>query len=359
MSSSGGSRGPSEAVGTPNPIDYEIILHRLWALGELGRQTLQRVSASPILVQGGECMSSFYRVDGDMTLACSGHTRFSSATSGAIKDLLERYDPSVFSPGDQIFFNDPYVAGSHTYDQMMIRPLFSGTDLAGWTASSSHTADVGGNLSGGPTEIFHEGIRIRGLWVVREGVVRTDAFDSITHQCRDPDYVGLDLLSRIAANNVCADGYAALVDRFGWETVSAVTDKIIADTEALARNRLRTLPDGTWRACQIVATPAERGADPQLSEIRCKVAKRDDSLVIDFAGTSQEIVGEFNSTLPGTQAHVAIALNNTLFWDLPSSDGRWKPVDLRVPRGTILNARFPAACNRSPWVGQFIVAASS
>ena len=49
-----------------------MYLHRLWAIGEEGRMTLQRVTASPIVSQGGECMSSFYDEKGTMVLACSG-----------------------------------------------------------------------------------------------------------------------------------------------------------------------------------------------------------------------------------------------------------------------------------------------
>jgi N-methylhydantoinase B/oxoprolinase/acetone carboxylase alpha subunit len=73
-----------------DPIRYEMYLHRLWAIGEEGRMTLQRVTASPIVSQGGECMSSFYDEKGTMVLACSGHLRFAAATSDAIRDLMRR-----------------------------------------------------------------------------------------------------------------------------------------------------------------------------------------------------------------------------------------------------------------------------
>src|ERR1051325_389309 len=73
-----------------DPIRYEMYLHRLWAIGEEGRMTLQRVTASPIVSQGGECMSSFYDEKGTMVLACSGHLRFAAATSDAIHDLMRR-----------------------------------------------------------------------------------------------------------------------------------------------------------------------------------------------------------------------------------------------------------------------------
>jgi len=133
-----------------DPVRYEMFLHRLWAIGEEGRMTLQRVTASPIVSQGGECMSSFYDEKGTMVLACSGHLRFAAATSDAIRSLMQRFSKTPgFHDGDQFFFNDPYVAGSHTYDMMIVKPIFYRGDLVGWTATSTHTADTGGVLRGG------------------------------------------------------------------------------------------------------------------------------------------------------------------------------------------------------------------
>src|SRR5688500_19448983 len=80
------------ALNKIDPIRYEMFLHRLWAIGEEGRMTLQQVTASPIVSQGGECMSSFYDAKGTMVLACSGHLRFAAATSDAITSLKQRFD---------------------------------------------------------------------------------------------------------------------------------------------------------------------------------------------------------------------------------------------------------------------------
>ena len=76
-----------------DPVRYEMFFHRLWAIGEEGRMTLQRVTASPIVSQGGECMSSFYDEKGTMVLACSGHVRFAAATSDAIRELVAALQP--------------------------------------------------------------------------------------------------------------------------------------------------------------------------------------------------------------------------------------------------------------------------
>ena len=215
---------------TIDPIRYEMYLHRLWAIGEEGRMTLQRVTASPIVSQGGECMSSFYDEKGTMVLACSGHLRFAAATSDAIKSLMHRFSTTPgFHDGDQFFFNDPFVAGSHTYDMMIIKPIFHRGDLIAWTATSTHTADTGGVLRGGAYEIFHEGICIPGLKIVEKGEFREDVFQTLTGMCRDPQYVGLDLKAMIAGNNICAKRYLGLVEKFGLKFVQIAGEKMILE----------------------------------------------------------------------------------------------------------------------------------
>ena len=347
-----------ELVAQLDPIKYEVFMHRLWAIGEEGRIALQRVTASPIVAQGGECMSSFYAPDGTMILACSGHLRFAAATSEAIKKLVEWFweSPGIWD-GDQIFQNDPYTAGAHTLDQMVVKPIFYEGELIAWTASSSHTADVGGPLRGGATEIFHEGIRILGLKVVERGEFREDVFQSIVQQCRDPQYVGLDLKSRIAANNVCAERYIQLVERLGKDFVVSAGQRIIEDAERLARERLRSIPNGAWTARSYGTTPDRKTGGARVYLIVVRLTKRGDELELDFEGSSDQSEGELNSSLPNTVAHVAISMTNTLFWNVPWSDGKLVPVHLKVSEGSILHCRYPAACGNGPRVGTAIVAA--
>lgn len=341
-----------------DPIAFEIFAHRLWAIGEEGRSTIQRVTASPIVAQGGECMCSFYDADGTMILACSGHLRFAAATSDAIRRMIEWFaaDPGIHE-GDEFVFNDPYVAGSHTYDIMQIAPVFWNGRRVAWVASSSHTADTGGVLRGAATEIFHEGIRLLGLKLVDGGVFRQDVFRTIVAQCRDPHYVGMDLKSRTAANNVCASRLRQLVERFGIEFVEAAGRKLNADAEAMVRERLRAIPDGTWTSRIHGSAKDPAGNRAILYEIRCAATKTGDELLLDFTGSSPQLASDQNSTLPSTLAHVAIALTNQLLWDVPWSDGRMAPIRVVVPEGTALHCRFPAACGRSPRIGQYVVEA--
>ena len=339
-----------------DPIRYEMFLHRLWAIGEEGRMTLQRVTASPIVSQGGECMSSFYDENGTMVLACSGHLRFAAATSDAIGNLMQRFSKTPgFHDGDQFFFNDPYVAGSHTYDMMIIKPIFYRGELIAWTATSTHTADTGGVLRGGAYEIFHEGICIPGLKIVEKNEFREDVFQTLTGQCRDPQYVGLDLKAMIAGNNICAKRYLGLVDKFGLKFVQMAGEKMIADSETKARAKLKSMPEGTWVTRQYVTTLDRKTRKSVAQQLYCTMTKQGDELLFDFTGTSPQTDTDHNSTLPSTVAHLALALTNTLFWDVPWSDGKMRPVKVHVPEGSILNCKYPAACGAGPRIGNVLV----
>ena len=343
-----------------DPIRYEMFLHRLWAVGEEGRSTLQRVTASPIVAQGGEVMSSFYDAGGTMVLACSGHLRFAAATSDAIKQMIEWFESSPgFHDGDQLFFNDPYVAGSHTYDMMVVKPIFLDGRLIAWIATSTHTADTGGVLRGAALEIYHEGIRILGVKVVERGEFREDVFRTLTEQCRDPQYVGLDIKAMIAGNNVCAARYLSLVDKFGLEFVEAAGQKTLADAEEMARAKLRSLPDGIWRSRVYYSAREADQSDADIIAVVCAVTKKGDTLAIDLDGTSPQTSGDTNSTLPSTVAHLNIALTNQLFWDIPWNDGKLAPIRMTVPEGSVLNCTFPAACGLAPMIGGMFVAAVS
>jgi len=297
-------------------------------------------------------MASFYTAEGTMILACSGHLRFAAATSDAIKKLIEWFSKSPgFFDGDQFFFNDPYIAGAHTFDMMIIKPAFYRNRLVAWVSSSIHTADTGGVLRGLASEVYHEGIRIQGLKLVEKGEFREDVFRSLTQQCRDPEYVGLDLKSQIASNNVCAKRYNELIEKLGLDFVGQAGAKMIADSEHLARARLRKLPDGKWFSRVFGTAWGRRDGKVKEYQIACAMSKKGEDLLLDFSGTSAEMTDSTNSTLAGTIAQIAVVMTDFLFWDVPWSDGRLRPLRIHVPEGSILNCTFPAACGEAPAVG--------
>jgi N-methylhydantoinase B len=343
-----------------DPVRFEMYMHRLVSISEEGRIALQRVCASPIVVQGGECMSAFYAADGTTIHTASGHLRFAAGCEDAVKAILDAYpeNPGIHD-GDQFYLNDPYVASTHVYDQMIVKPIFHDKKLIAWTASMTHTADTGGILRGGSTEIFHEGVRTSGIKLVEGGVLRKDIFNILTEQCRDPNYVGLDLKSRIAANNVCARGFMQLVEKYGIDFINAANRKLIADSETMAQARLRSLPDGVWRSIVHASATNVSSGDAKPIRVVCTMTKRDDGITFDFDGSSAQNEDAGNMTLVGAWGQLFVALSSQLFWNIPWNGGMARPVTMKIPEGTFLNCRYPAACGDAPAVGGSMTAAAS
>ena len=215
-------------------------------------------------------------------------------------------------------------------------------------------------MRGLATEVFHEGIRIIGLKIVEKGQQREDVFATLTEQCRDPQYVGLDLNSMIAANNVTARRYIELVEKFGLDFARAAEAKVVEDSEAMARSKLRDLPDGTWKS-RVYGTAVDKRAQKlRIFQIVCSMTKKDDELFLDFTGTSPQSDDATNSTFPSTMAPPRCGpVQPALLGTSPWSDGKMVPISWNIPEGSILNCKYPAAAGNGPGVGGIMVTALS
>ena len=123
-------------------------------------------------------------------------------------------------------------------------------------------------------------------------------FRTLVGMCRDPQYVGLDMKAMIAGNNVCADRYLGLVEKFGPEFVEAAGRRMIEDSEGKARAKLRSLPDGTWVSREYVTTLDRKSRKAVAQQLYCTMTKKGDELEFDLEGTSPQTDTDHNSTFP-------------------------------------------------------------
>ncbi|MBI4332648.1 MAG: hydantoinase B/oxoprolinase family protein [Chloroflexi bacterium] len=331
---------------TLDPVKYEIFRHRLFSILEEGRIAMKMVSGSPVVVEGGETMCSLHDAQGRPILVAAGILLHAIGARDFIRKTIEWYekDPGI-NDGDQFFFNDPYIGGQHLPDMVIVRPVFYGGKRIAWVGSIMHTPETGGIDPGGSgtrsTQIFHEGIRILGLKIMEGGKFRPEVFKTITEQVRDPVLVGLDTKAKIAANNVCASRYADLVEKFGLEFISVAEERIVADSETMARTKLKSLPDGTWR-CRLYGDT--NGVQEKPFKVMCTMTKKGDNVTFDYSGSSPQNEGSLNSTRPASWGSLFVVLSSQLFWDVPQNEGLLAPVQLITEEGTVVNCRYPAAC---------------
>jgi N-methylhydantoinase B len=127
------------------------------------------------------------------------------------------------------------------------------------------------------------------------------------------------------------------------------------DSEKMARAKLVSLPDGTWRnrlywsRTKRVKGTGEEEVHP--FKVMCTMTKEGDTLTFDAAGTSPQNEDYCNATLVATRSNLFIALAGFLFWDIPWNAGMAALIQLAVPEGTVLNCRYPASCGYATRAG--------
>jgi N-methylhydantoinase B len=131
-----------------------------------------------------------------------------------------------------------------------------------------------------------------------------------------------------------------LIERRGKEIVLAAFDEVISYTERRTREVIRDLPDGEYRAEDFME--GDGTADEDIL-IRVKVRIKDDSMSIDFSGTSPAVRGNVNCPLAVTRSACYFALRVLLPGDVPANAGTYAPLDITAPKGSLVNAQSPSA----------------
>lgn len=322
-------------------ITFEMVSHKLHMVVAEAMDALQNVSGSPSTSEALDMMVSLYDKDGHLMLGGVGFTHHITSAVQAVKHLLAEFDddPGI-QENDVFFLNDPYTAALHAPDVYMISPIHHANERIGFVANFVHVTDIGGIDPGGfcpsATDSFQEGFQTRGMKLVEAGVLRRDLLDTFLNMVRDPGMAHLDLKSQLAANHVAKERIGRLVAEFGSGVVLQVADQLVARSERLLRDRLRALPDGTWRARQYV------DANRFLAKVEVALVKEADSLTFDFTGSTPQLPIGINCTYWAAWGALFAPIFPQLAWDLTWNEGITRPVRMIVPEGSVVNCIKPA-----------------
>lgn len=265
--------------------------------------------------------------------------------------LKERFGNDM-APGDIFITNDPYGSGGqHLPDVYVLKPIFHHGELVGFAATVAHHTDLGGIVPGSvaiyATEIQQEGLRIPLLKLHEAGRPNRTLLSLIESNTRQPVEVLGDLRAQIAACTTAEKGLIALTERYGAD-FTVYVQALHDHAEAMMRETIRELPNGVYVGEDYLDG---LGDDPAPIRIRATVTIADDTIDIDFAGTSDQVAASINCpiSLPESAAFTAIRCLSRR--DIPNCDGYLKPITVRAPEGSLLNPLFPAACGARGVVG--------
>ena len=263
----------------------------------------------------------------------------------AVKDGIERYGLDGFAPGDVIIMNHGQVCGQHLNNIVIYAPCFHDGKVVAFAASRAHWVDIGGMRVGfgsvETTEIYQEGLQFRSLKIYEAGKRNETLWQVIHDNVRFPEAALGDLRAQIASCQLGIRRYGELVTRYGPATVERCIATIWDQTERAARAVIEKVPDGIYEAESFLDNDG-RTLDKPL-RIKVKVIIDGSRMVIDFSEMNDQVPGPTNSGFSGGLAAARIAYKCLTQPHAPVNEGCFRPLELILPEGKLLNARAPAA----------------
>lgn len=263
----------------------------------------------------------------------------------AILNMIEIVGDDIHED-DYFIMNDPYVAaGQHLPDIYVIKPVFVDGTLKGWATTLAHHSDVGGIVAGsnalGATEIWQEGLRIPVLKLVDRGKRNDTLWQMIGLNVRTPELVFGDLQAQMAACATGARGLQRLHERYGVATIDTAIEDLNAYAKRLAQAEIAGMPNGTYHFEDHIDGIGEQ---PEPILFKVEVTINDQSVVVDWTGSSAQVAGGVNSTFPFTKACAYAALRSVMTSDVPNCHGFTEVIEVRAPEGTVVRPVSPGPC---------------
>jgi N-methylhydantoinase B len=314
-------------------IELQVLTGALRAACEEMGAVLIHSAHSANIKERRDASTALFDADGQMTMQAEHIPVHLGAMPAAVAAVLgERHAPAV-----SWVLNDPFAGGTHLPDITVITPAFAGAELIGFAASRAHHADVGGRVPGSmPADsrtLAEEGV------VIAPQPLTARALEQLTARMRQPAERRADLRAQLAANRTGALRLGELAQRVGRERLRAATDAVLDYAERRTRACLAALPDGTYAAQDVL-----EASDGDLP-LRLRATVAGERLVLDFAGSAARDAGNLNCPLAVTRSACYFAVRVLTDPELPPCAGAYRPIELRVPPGSLLDARPPAAQN--------------
>ena len=272
---------------------------------------------------------------------------------GMLKALEDRGD--TIRPGDVIMHNDAYGGASHGPDVGFIVPVFDDDNLIGYSVTTAHHLDIGA-LSPGSCGIvdaidaYAEGLQFKAIKVYDEG----RKVDAVWHMLRDniraSDLVVGDMEAQVAASQIGAQRFLALVQRYGADTLERACDQVMDHAERLMRSAIAKVPDGTYQATTYIDGFLDSNdTNKKDLPIVATITIEDEAMTVDLTGTADQVSDRpINMPFVGTVDIAvwltirSVLLDTAVHGHIPVNDGLCRPIKIIAPAGCLANPIFPA-----------------
>jgi len=253
-------------------------------------------------------------------------------------------------PGDAYWFNDPYLtdgAVQHHQDMVFVVPVFHEDRVVAFAATFGHYQDIGGlragSISPHATEIYHEGVLVPPIRIMREGRINEEAYRIFLRNSRLPDLVEGDTRAMMASSRLAEARLGELFARYGLDTVLAAFEECMALTGERARELfLEMVPEGEWSFHDFL--DSDGGVEARPFRVDLTLSRRGDHVTLDGSRSDDQARGPINFvTNPGLLRIAFGRYLQSLDPELDVNEGLLRNLDEWIAReGSLLKPRFPA-----------------
>ena len=323
-----------------DPVTVDIIENSLRNVRVEMDAVLFRTAMSPGIREQGDCFPMVANRDGKMVVG-----QFGSFIYG----FMEAYDGEI-EEGDIILTNDPYMcnaAVSHLPDWIVLVPIFKDGRHMAWSAMFGHMSDNGGMVPGSipikAETIYQEGIRIPPTKLYKKGVLQEDVLELILHNVRTSEWNRFDLNALVAACRTAGKRCVEIAERFGDDVFYTVMEIMLdRNLEAMRAIINMIVPEEPQYFEDYVC---DDGVGKGPYKIACKLWREGDVAIFDFAGTDPQAKSSINFYLNEEMFKMFFGSFTINLFDpgILFNDGFYELVDVRIPDGSLLKPKFPAA----------------
>ncbi len=323
-----------------DPVTLDIIENALRNARIEMDATLVRTAMSPGIREQGDSFPLIADPAGKMIVG-----QFGSFIDG----FLRGFDGTL-EDGDMIFLSDPYScegAISHSNDWLVLLPVFKGGRLIAYTAMFGHQSDIGGSVPGSmpirAKSIFEEGVRIPPVKIWKQGEYNADLIKLVMHQTRKPDWCQADLDALIASCRVAANRVVEMAGRFGDDIYFSATQELLARNHRAMKALIGLAVAEEPVSFEDYICDDGMGYGPY--KIKCTMHREGDKVVLDFEGTDPQSLASINFYLNENMFKMFFGIYMIMVFDpqILFNDGFYDLIEVRIPEGSLLKPKFPAA----------------
>src|SRR5246127_653112 len=376
-----------------DPIELEIFKNLYHSIAEEMGAALRRTAFSPNIKERRDYSCAVFDGAGQV-IAMGDHMPVHLGSMPM--SVRAAIDAGAMEPGDVVMLNDPFRGGQHLPDITLVAPVYveggardrdyrkKPVQLPNlrargrprhirpdfYVASRAHHADVGGAYPGSMglcREIYQEGVRIPPVKLMRRGAMDADVLAMLLNNVRTPEEREGDLGAQIAACHTGAERISEVCSRYGVQRARNAAGDLLDYSEELMRAFLQRVPAGEYRAedfldgdgvserpikiavwGRVHHAPAKRGQGAVAPASGYAGATRGRGrprhiVSVDFTGSDAQVEGSVNAVAAITYSACFYVFRCLLAEDVPAASGLMRPIKVKVPEGTVVNARPPAA----------------